>query len=201
MLNSINTLVRVVEFLSALIYLGTTMKKMIQFTSLAFIILLTACSTAPTKDIKVDAEADPKASFSGFKTYAWLAAAQIMFDPEGQWEPRNVDLDAEVQFMINSQLRKRGISEVSSNPDMYVAYAAGIDMTALDLKESPETKEKMLANITKAALVVALIDADTGFVIWLGEAVGNVQQQADEATVRARIDYAISEMFSMLPKN
>ncbi len=201
MLNSIITIVRVVEFLSALIYPGTTMNKMIQFTSLAFIILLTACSTAPTKDIKVDAEADPKASFSGFKTYAWLAAAQIMFDPEGQWEPRNVDLDAEVQFMINSQLRKRGMSEVSSNPDMFVAYAAGVDMTALDLKQDPDTKEKLIENIPSAALIVALIDAETGFVIWLGEAVGEVQQQADEATVRARIDYAIKEMFSKLPKN
>lgn len=177
------------------------MRKIIQFTSLAFIMLLTACTTTPTKDIKVDAEADPKASFSGYKTYAWLASAQILFDPESQWEPRNVDLDAEVQYMINSQLRKRGMSEVSSSPDMFVAYAAGVDMTTLGLKESPETKEKLLANIPSAALIVALIDADTGYVIWIGEAVGDVQEQADEATVRARIDYAVSEMFSLLPKN
>lgn len=177
------------------------MKKVLKTTSLAFIVLLTACTTAPTRDIKVDAEADPKASFSGYKTYAWLAAAQLLHDPEGQWEPRNVDLDSEVQFMINSQLRKRGMSEVSSNPDMFVAYAAGVDMTALGLKENPDTSEKLLENIPKAALVVALVDADSGFVIWLGEAVGEVQEQANEATVRARIDYAINEMFRLLPKN
>ncbi len=177
------------------------MKQIIRLLGLAFIILLAACTTAPTKDIQVDAEADPKASFSGFKTYAWFASAQILFDPEGQWEPRNVDIDAEVQFMINDQLRNRGMAEVSSNPDMLVAYAAGVDMTTLDLKENPETKEKLLENIPRAALVVALIDADSGYVIWLGEAVGNVQQEADEATVRARIDYAITEMFRLLPKN
>jgi len=177
------------------------MRQILRLPGLAFIILLTACSTAPTRDIQVDAKADPKASFSGFKTYAWIAAAQILFDPEGQWEPRNVDLDVEVQFMINSELRKRGMAEVNSNPDMLVAYAAGVDMTTLDLKESPETKEKLIENIPSAALVVALVDADTGYVIWLGEAVGEVQQQADEATVRARIEYAISEMFRLLPKN
>ena len=177
------------------------MNKIIQITSLAFIVLLTACTTAPTRDIAVDAEADPKASFSGYKTYSWLATAQLLFDPEGQWEPKNVDLDAEIQFMINSQLRNRGMAEVSSNPDMYVAYAAGVDMTALGLKENPETREKLLENIPKAALIVALIDADSGYVIWLGEAVGEVQEQADEATVRARIDYAIKEMFRLLPKN
>jgi hypothetical protein len=163
--------------------------------------MLTACTTAPTKDITVDAEADPKASFSGFKTYAWLASAQIVFDPEGQWEPRNVDIDAEVQLIINSELHKRGITEVSTSPDMLVAYAAGVDMTTLGLKENPKTGEKLLENIPGAALVVALIDADTGYVIWIGEAVGEVQEQADEATVRARIDYAIREMFRLLPKN
>jgi hypothetical protein len=177
------------------------MKPMLRLFALASIMMLAACATTPTADISVDAESDPKARFSGFKTYAWLASAEIVFDPEGQWEPRNVDIDAEVQLMISNELRKRGIAEVSSNPDMLVAYAAGVDMTTLGLKQNPETREKLLANIPSAALVVALIDADSGYVIWIGEAVGEVQQQADEATVRARIDYAISEMFRLLPKN
>ena len=172
-----------------------------RLTGFAVVLLLAACATAPTSDIRVDAEADPKASFSGYKTYAWFAAAQILFDPEGQWEPRNVDIDAEVQFIINSELRKRGMSEVTSNPDMLVAYAAGVDMTTLGLKENPESKEKLLANIPRAGLIVALIDAETGYVIWLGEAVGEVQEQADEAMVRARIEYAVREMFRLLPKN
>jgi hypothetical protein len=177
------------------------MKKFIQTTSLAFIVLLTACATAPTSDIKVDAEADPKASFSGYKTYAWLAAAQLLHDPEGQWEPRDVDLDAEIQLMIKDQLSQRGIVEVKTDPDMFVAYAAGVDMAALNLKQNPETGENLLENIPRAALVVALVDADNGYVVWLSEAVGEVQQQADAATVRARIDYAVREMFRQLPKN
>ena len=177
------------------------MKTVIQYASLACILLLAACATVPTTDITVDAEADPKANFSGYKSFAWFAAAQLLFDPEGQWEPKNVDIDAEVQLIINDELRKRGMVEVSSEPDILVAYAAGVDMTTLGLKENPETKEKLLENIPKAALVIALIDADTGYVIWLAEAVGEVQQQADEATVRARIEYAIREMFRQLPKN
>ena len=177
------------------------MKQILRLFTLSFTVLLIACTTVPTKDIQVDAEADPKASFSGFKTYAWLASAQIVYDPEGQWEPKNVDIDAEVQAIIDSELKKRGMTGVSTSPDMLVAYAAGVDMTTLGLKENPETGEKLLENIPGAALVIALIDTDTGYVIWIAEAVGDVQQQADEATVRARIDYAISEMFRLLPKN
>lgn len=177
------------------------MKQTLRLLTLAFFMILAACNTAPTSDITVDAEADPKASFSGFKTYAWLASAQILFDPEGQWEPKDVDIDAEVQSIINSELQKRGMTEVNTDPDMMVAYAAGVDMTTLGLKENPETGEKLLENIPGAALVVALVDADTGYVVWIGEAVGEVQQNANEATVRARIDYAIREMFRLLPKN
>jgi hypothetical protein len=191
----------VVDFVLASIDQGITMNKLLQFAGITCMLFMTACTTAPTKDIKIEAEADPKASFSGFKTFAWLASAQILFDPEGQWEPRNVDIDAEVRLIINSELRKRGIAEVSSSPDMLVAYAAGVDMTTLGLKQNPETQQKLLENVPKAALVVALIDADSGYVIWLGEAVGEVQEQADEATVRARIEYAIREMFRLLPKN
>ncbi len=177
------------------------MKHMSRLAGLAVTILLLACTTVPTQDIQVDADVDPKVNFSGYKTYAWLATAQIVFDPEGQWEPRNVDIDAEVQLVINNELRKRNIKQVTNKPDMLVAYAAGIDMAALGLKQDPEAKQKLLENIPRAALVIAFIDAETGYVIWLAEAVGNVQQQADEATVRARIDYAIREMFQLLPKN
>ena len=43
-----------------------------------------------------------------------------LFDPEGQWEPRNVDIDAEVQLMISNELRKRGIAEVSTDSTLKV---------------------------------------------------------------------------------
>lgn len=177
------------------------MNTMIRLISITCVLLLSACSTTPVNDIKINAESDPKAQFSSFKTYAWLASAQVVFDPEGQWEPRDVDIDAEVQRIINIELRMRGKVENTTNPDMLVVYAAGVDMTTLGLKENPETSQKLLENIPKAALIIALIDADTGYVVWLGEAVGEVQQQADEATVRARIEYAVSEMFRRLPKN
>lgn len=177
------------------------MKTTFRAAAVIIFILLSSCTTVPTGDIRVDAEADPKAGFSGYKTFAWFAAAQIVHDPEGQWEPRNVDIDAEVQTIINSELRKRGMVEDNSRPDMLVAYAAGIDMASLGLKTDPATEEKLLENIPSAALVIALIDADTGYVIWIAEAVGEVQQEADAATVRARIEHAIGEMFRLLPKN
>jgi hypothetical protein len=164
------------------------------------VVFISGCATIDTQDIKVNAEADAKANFSGYKTYAWLGTAEIVYDPLGKWEPPKFDADTEIKFLIDRELRKRGKSETSSNPDMIVAFAAGIDMTVLRLKEDPKTKIKILKNVPKGALVVAMIDASTGYVIWVGEAMGNIQTKPTDDVVRKRLDYAVSKMFAVLPK-
>ena len=75
--------------------------------------LMAACATAPVKDINTYSAADPKAKFSGYKTYAWLATAQIVNDTSGKWEPPAFDADSEVKFIIDRELRKRGLMENS----------------------------------------------------------------------------------------
>jgi hypothetical protein len=162
-------------------------------------LLFAACATAPT-DIKVSAEADPKVNLSGYKTYAWLVSAKILNDPEGKWEPPQFDADAEIKWLIDRELRKRGIMEVTTNPDIIIGYAAGIDMEALELKENPETKMIMVENAPKGALALVFIDASTGFPIWAGVAEADIQENPSMDLVRKRLDYAVSEMFKLLPK-
>lgn len=161
---------------------------------------LAGCASTPTGDIKIDAQADPKANFSGYKSYAWLGSAAILNDPYGQWEPPAFDADAEIKHLIDRELRKRGMSENSANPDLIVAFAAGIDMDALGLKVDPKTNMEMLANVPQGGLAVVLADADSGFVIWVGVAAGEVQQSPDAKTVKARLDYAVTQLMRQLPK-
>ena len=171
------------------------------FSALCLTIYLSACATTATQDIKVEAQADPKVSFSGYKSYAWLASAEILYDPEGQWEPKDMDIDSEVRFIVNRELRKRGMTEVTANPDMYIAFAAGIDMSSLDIKENPESKEQVLANIPKAGLVIVMVDAQTGFLTWIGIAEGEAKAERSKEEIRTRIDYAVTQMFKRIPKN
>jgi hypothetical protein len=180
--------------MNALRYVATVI------SSLCLVFFLTSCATV-TQDIKVEAQADPKVSFSGYKNYAWLASAEILYDPEGQWEPKDIDIDSEVRFIVNRELRKRGMTEVTSNPDMYIAFAAGIDMSSLDIKENPEAKEPVLANIPKAGLVIVMADAETGFLTWIGIAEGEAKAERSEEEIRTRIDYAVTQMFKRIPKN
>ena len=166
------------------------------------VLLVSACATTPTSDIQVETEMDPKVKMSGYKTYAWLAPNVMLNDPEGQWDQgQGRDIEPEVKFIVNKLLRDLGMSEVNNDPDVQVSYAAGLDMTILELKQDPETKKEMLTNIPKGALVVALIDSNTGYVMWIGKATGNVPQDLTLEQKRARIDYALKQMFKQLPKN
>ncbi len=174
------------------------MKIALKTLLLLTLVILGACSSK-YKDIEVDAQADPKISFEGYQSYAWLASSEIVYDPEGQWEPKGLDIDAEVRFVINDNLRKRDMIEVTENPDMLVVFAAGVDMMALGLKENPDTKEEMLTTVPQAGLVVGFIDADTGYLIWRGVAEAEAAGDRDLKETRQRIEYSIRKMFKKIP--
>ena len=164
------------------------------------VLLLAGCSSVPTRDIAFDAQADPKANFSGYTSYAWLGTAAILNDTYGQWEPPAFDADAEIKYLIDRELRKRGMLQSSVAPDVIVAFAAGIDMDALELRVDPEGNIKDLANVPRGGLVIALVDSETGFVIWMGVASANIQEQPDARTVKSRLEYAVTQLLRMVPK-
>lgn len=158
------------------------------------VLLIASCVTL-TNDIEVETHASPDVDFSAYKSYAWIGSAQIVFDPVGQWEQPTLDTDEEVKFNINRELRNKGLFEVSSNPDLLVAFAAGVDMAYLELKDDPNSKKPVLSNVPKAALVIALVDARTGYTVWLGYAEGQVQKQQTIENIRKRIEYAVKQIF------
>ena len=164
------------------------------------LLLLTGCASSVTKDIMIDADADPKVNFAGYSTYKWLGSAAIVFDPEGQWEPPQFDADAEIKFLIDRELRKRGMTEATANADMIVAFAAGIDMASMEIKVDPESELSTLENVPMGALTVILIDSTTGLAIWGGIATAEIQQSTDQEIIRQRLDFAVSSMFKKLPR-
>jgi len=164
------------------------------------LMLFAGCASVPTKDIKVDVQSDLKANFSGYKTYTWLGAAAIVNDRYGQWEPPQFDADAEIMFLIDRELRKRGMSKNTADPDLDIAFAAGIDMEALKLKVDTKTKMEFLENVPQGGLVVVLVDSRSGFLTWIGMATAELQENPDTQTAKARLDHVVTQMFKKLPK-
>lgn len=167
---------------------------------IAFAALLAACAGVPVKDIQVASEAAPKVNFKGYKSYAWLVSAAILHDAEGRWEPPAFDADAEVKFLIDRELRGRGMSETAADPDLVVAFALGVDMDALGLKKDAASSLEILSNVPKTSLVIALIDGHSGQIIWVGVARAEVQEKPDAGTAKARLDYAVTQLLGDIPE-
>ncbi len=176
------------------------MKKNIFYMLLISFSLLAGCTTVPTDDIKIEAVADENVNFSTYKSYAWVGAVGILKDPEGKWKQPKFDIDKEIQFLMDREFRKTGLTETSSDPDMLVAYALGVDMSALKIKDDPKTKSPILKNVPKGALIVVVVDAKTGYAIWIGQASAKIKQNPDMKIAKGRLDYAITQIIKKMPR-
>lgn len=156
-------------------------------------------SSSLTEDFRFETESDPKANFSGYKSYMWIGSSAIMNDPYGQWEPTGFDADAEIKFLINRELRSKGMTEAARQPDVLIGYAAGINMTNIEYKENKEKKFKTLEAAPKGTLAILMVDADTGIIIWAGTARADVQGNKDSDT-KKRLDYAVKTMLNKIPR-
>ncbi|WP_221896471.1 DUF4136 domain-containing protein [Bathymodiolus japonicus methanotrophic gill symbiont] len=158
-------------------------------------VLLSACTN--TKDIEVETASDPKVNLSAYSTYAWLGSAEILNDPEGKWQPAKFDISSDIKFLIDSELRDSGLTEVAdADAEVAISFFTGVDMAAQELKADPETDVEIPENVPKAALIVVALDIKTGFVIWIGVATGNVNENSTVAEKKARIAYAVKKMFN-----
>ena len=174
------------------------MRKISISLAITALLLLSACANV-TRDIRVDAQVDPKAKLSGYKSYGWLGAGSLLNDPEKKWQPTKMDIAGDIKYLVDRELRKRDIFAVTEKPDLGVTFFMGVDMENMELKEDPNDKVEVLKNIPKAGLIVVLIDIKTKFVIWMGVAEGELQENASDELVRTRLDYAVSNMFKLLP--
>lgn len=163
--------------------------------------LVSACSHFPKDDISFRSDSDPKINIAEYKTFSWLAAAMVVNDPYGLWEPGQLNADAEVQFALNKGLRDKGFTETATEPDFVVLYAAGINMEALELKPDSEFGKNVVLNVPKAALSVILIDAKTEQPIWLGTATAELKQAVETSVAKQRIHYAVEGILKNMPQS
>ena len=174
------------------------MKKYYLVVLSAFLLLLSGCATV-TNDIQVGAELIPNLKLNNYKSYDWMSSHGILKDPNKTWQSPKINIAGDIKFLIDRELRKRHIYSTSGTPELAVSFFVGIDMENQEIQLDQETKLKLNKKIPKGALVVTLIDVESGQVVWLGEAVANIQENVTDEVVRERLDYTIREMFKLLP--
>ncbi len=151
----------------------------------------TGCTS--TSDIQVESVKSEKVNLDGYKTYQIIEGSGVV---DGSQRTDNLDVDAEMQQMINTELAKKGKTRVTKDPDFYVAYAAGTDMEAVKEKLD-DVGKKTVEERPEAAMVLILIDAETGVIIGISTAEGEAKGLPAEES-KKRLNYAIKKMLSGL---
>ena len=155
---------------------------------------LSGCATV-TRDIRIETETAPGIDLAGYESYGWLLSAKVVNDPYGNWEPPGFDADARLRLLINRELRDKGLVEVTRQPDLLVAFAAGINMEALEIRTEPGGNIHRLTNAPRGALIVMLVERSSYRPVWAASAEGKINTERSAAEVRQRLAYAVNTMF------
>jgi hypothetical protein len=163
-------------------------------------VLCLSCASTPTSDIKVHSAADAKSNIAGYKTYAWDTSVAVLNDETGVWVPKDMDTHAELQFLINKKLRDRGMTEAQESPSLLVFMLIAADVK--DLQEIKSKRGDAVASfdpVGKGALIVELVDSQTGKTVWIGAAEGDVRGSSSVDVAKQRLAYAVDKLFDRLP--
>src|SRR5689334_8078442 len=87
--------------------------RMKRAASLLLLLALVGCVGA-----KVSTDYDPAASFSKYKTYAWLKGG----------EAPNPTVEQRIRTAIDGQLAAKGLTKVAASPDIHVATYVSVDL-------------------------------------------------------------------------
>jgi hypothetical protein len=174
-----------------------------RITPVIFLLLLVSAAHAQ----KIKVESDKNVDFAKFKTYAW--------DPTPQATGKPV-LAAAIKGAVNEELSKRGLTQVTENPDIYVAMYGATDsdfaVTYSDFYYGtygiPAFDQSFLlwggipgttttAVVHKGQLVVDLIDAGHKKLAWRGIATQNLSNQ--QLKLVEQVNTAVEKLFAKYP--
>lgn len=155
------------------------------------------CSVSAT-DVDIKAAQDPNVNMSALKSYAWLGAVGVLNDPSGRWAPPDLDMGAELKFLIDRELRDRGFTIAANNPDVLIGFAVAVDMEALEALENRHSNLRELRNVPQGGLFIHMINATTGQAIWAGAASGEVLENPTPEEAQKRLEAVIKKVFAEL---
>jgi hypothetical protein len=168
---------------------------MLKGAIVALMVMGVAGCAVKTDDIHAKAYKSEKANMDAYKTYQIVEGSGVDKDAAVNWVTADMDINsinAELEKTVTDELTKRGKTQVSENPDMYVAYGAAADSEVIEAKLEKSGKAEIKV-IPQAAMVLVLIDAKTHKIIWMSAAQGEAKAlPADQR--KKRVEYAVKKM-------
>ena len=169
--------------------------------------LLAGCATGP----RITAEADPRADFSQYRTWAFYSPLAV--EDEGYATPATTRM----KEAVRAQMDARGYVHVAEDPDLWVNLNAYMERRT-DVTSTPYVDygyyysyrarryvavpywndRTHVYRYTEGTINVDIVDAERNALVWEGIAVGRVAN-LKPADRDARIDGTIAEIFARYP--
>lgn len=175
---------------------------------LCSILLLAGCATGP----RIVAEADPRADFSQYRSFAFFSPLAI--EPDGYSSAASERMKAAAR----AQMESRGYVYSSDKPDLWVNinayterrtdvstmptvdYAYYYSYRARGYYAVPYWRDRTdVYRYTEGTLNVDIVDAAQNRLVWEGVAVGRVSSKTTPEKRDASIDSTMSEIFARYP--
>lgn len=157
-------------------------------------------SNTLTADIKTQVQASEKVKFSGYKTYYWFESDGAVDDELGRWKGTDLDIPAEVKFLIDRELRARGFTEVKEEPDLFVGFFVSATIDHFKQVERRGGKVPAVEGAGEGSVVIEVIDAETERTVWVGVARGEAQTGRTDEEMRARLEHIVTKLIEQLPR-
>jgi hypothetical protein len=183
------------------------------------IVIVMAALVAGCSTIETSYDFDPKAKFTGLKTYKWLDKPQKLTG-----DPRidgNTILANRIHEAVDTELSARGFRKVSSDPDFLVAYHV-----SLDKRRSVQTlnsyygygpgwgygygasyrpgywggaPETYVYEYEEGTLILDIVNPENKELIWRGSAQDEVNFKSTPEKDQTQLNEAVQQMLEKFP--
>jgi hypothetical protein len=182
---------------------------------LSFIICLAVSAAPAVHAAKPQIQWDPEYDFEGAQTFQWRTTEQATLAQS------NPFLHSHIMNAIEYQLTSKGLTEVQSNPDIYVTYHASMQSDTRLQSDSfgygaggygmggwgyygygragPVTTTTRVIEVQSGTLIVDVIDAAENSLVWRGVA-DDINISSDPEKMQKNADKAIEKMVKQYDK-
>ena len=173
-----------------------------RFIRLLLSILLVA--TVNCSRMKVKQEYNDGFDFSRLKTFSWLEQPEKPFEYLTNPIANRQQLDKQIKEAVNRELERRGYLRTFENPDFSVTYQLGVQDKIYSHDQSYRTDYRTDKSVQfsykEGTLVLDLLDAKTGALLWRGSASRIVAQgEPDLEDTHEKITMAVKRMLESFP--
>lgn len=169
------------------------------------ILITLATLTSCSPHIRVYTDCDPDFDLWTYKTYNWVATANVETGKNPLYY--NELNDKRIKTAVSNELTSRGYRLVEEQPGLIVHYHIVVTEEALVSPESfsynysPYWTEA-LANLSpyrEGTLIVDLMDSQSKNLVWRGWAVSAISDDYKPKQIDALIKKAVTKMFNRFP--